>query len=258
MQGAFVALVGILVVAVVTFVAMGLRQVRRTNALAREAHGLGLLFTNDDTLELPRRYADFALLRGGHSNQAHNVAHGRLEALAVRAFDLRQERGHGTRRATRHYSVVAVEMPGRSLPELLMWNDRHAEWAPLEAARVDGRLGPWSYCGSRPMAGFLSDLCGELGKQGISVQVRGRAVMFFLPVQAGGPSYADLFDRLVRPLAAAELPDGEARCAPAEGDTPNPPEGDAGGCKAASAMIQQYRRVETQDQGGSGEVPCET
>lgn len=257
MQGAFAALVGILAVAVVTFVAMGLRQVRRTNALAREAHGLGMLFADDDTPELPRRYADFALLRGGHSNQAHNVAHGRLDALAVRAFDLRQERGHGTRRATRHYSVVAVEMPGQALPELLMWNDRDAEWAPLEAAQVDGRLGPWAYCGSRPMAAFLSDLCGGLGERGISVQVRGRVVMFFLPVQTRGPSYADLFDRLVRPLAATELPDGRARCAPAD-DTPNLSEGDADGCKAASAMIQEYGRVERQDQGGSGEVPCET
>jgi hypothetical protein len=118
-------LIAVLVAAVISFVVMGLAKVRRSRSLARAAHQRGNRFFRDDPFDVPRRYAKFALISSGHSPCAHNVTDGRLGGRSARAFDFRCELGHGTRRITRHYSVLVVgaaECPHR----LLMWSDADA------------------------------------------------------------------------------------------------------------------------------------
>ncbi len=131
------------VAAGVGFAIGGMLQVRRRDRLARAAHEAGLLFSAEDPFDMPRRYVRFALIGGGHGSRATHVTYGRVGGLAVRAFDLRYEIGHGTRRQGRHYAVVAVEAPGAA-PPLLLWRSRDADLAPLAAQRAMERLGDWT------------------------------------------------------------------------------------------------------------------
>jgi hypothetical protein len=137
-----VLLVAAPVAAGVVFAIGGLLQVRRRDRLARAAHEAGLLFSAEDPFDVPRRYARFALVGGGHSGRAMHVTYGRLGGLPVRAFDFRYEIGHGTRRQGRHYAVVAVEGI-ESVRAMLLWRQRDLDLAPLAVRGASQRLGDW-------------------------------------------------------------------------------------------------------------------
>ena len=190
-QYAFMAvLVGVLLAAVVSFVALGLSKVRRTARLSRAAHQGGMRFFPDDTAQLVGRYADFAVIGSGHSPCANNITDGRMRGRAFRAFDFRCEIGHGTRRMTRHYSVVVAD--AQCPPErLLMWNDSDKELAPLAARETDGRLAPWSYRGSARLAARIAAACPALAEGTSSIELRGSTLMVFaVPVRRARAGYA--------------------------------------------------------------------
>ncbi|MCD6303864.1 MAG: hypothetical protein J7M21_02760 [Planctomycetes bacterium] len=192
-------LVTVLAASVVSFVAMGLAKVRRTRRLARAAHERQRRFFPDDPFDVPRRFADFALVMGGHSPRANNVTDGRVDGLAVRAFDFRCELGHGTRRTTRHYSVLAADVPGRD-EQLLMWHDGDAELAPLAARTAEAHVGCWSCRGPAELVATVAAACEPLAAAAASIELRGRRLMVLAPAGRGA-DYAVRFEQ-IRPLLA--------------------------------------------------------
>ena len=175
-------LMAVLVAALAFFAVTHVRQAMRTRLLSRLSSQLNLRFSADDPFDVPRRYADFTLIGSGHSPQASNVMHGRLEQLPVQAFDYRYEIGHGTRRATRHYQVVAIEIE-RKLPALVMWSDEDPESVPLAAQLRDGHIAAWSYRGNGELARAVKDACGSVFGGSVSLEVGGQTFMVFRPVK---------------------------------------------------------------------------
>ncbi len=204
-------LVGVLMTAVISFVAMGLATVRRTRRLGRKAHERGMRFFPDDPFDAPRRYGEFAVISGGHSPRANNVTDGRVDGRSLRAFDFRCELGHGTRRTTRHYSVVVAEAD-RAAPYLLMWHDADAELAPLAARDCRWHVGAWRYRGPAALAAALAEACADLADTGGSIETRGTTLMVAAPARRGAPDHAV-------PLPCVEAALRLLRAAPAEEPT---------------------------------------
>ena len=177
-------LTAILLAAVVSFAVMATMRLRRSRAAARQAHQLGMRFSAEDPLDVPRRYAESALVSGGHSAKADNVIYGQMRGRRVQAFDFRCEVGHGTRRLTRHYDVVVVEIHGQ-LPRLLMWNDAAADWAPMEARANDRHVANWSYGGDTELAEELVRVSSKLTAVDPSFQTCGTSLMIFAPARRG-------------------------------------------------------------------------
>jgi len=195
-QYAFVAvLVAVLVAASVSFAVMGLGKVLRRRRLARGAHQRGQRFFPDDPYDVPRRYADFAVISSGHSPCANNVTAGGIGGSTVRAFDFRCELGHGTRRLTRRYSVAVAETR-LGQPSLLMWHTGDGELAPLAARDVQGQVGQWSFCGSRELAETVEAACRHLGHAQPSVEIRGSVVLIAVPVRRAIRQYALALDEV--------------------------------------------------------------
>ncbi|MFP4052774.1 MAG: hypothetical protein ACLFV7_02810 [Phycisphaerae bacterium] len=190
----------VLVAAVVSFVAMGLLQARRAQALARAAYDLQLRFSHSDPFDLPLRYRALALIRSGHSPRASNVIYGRLKGRQVRCFDFRYEAGHGPRRVSRNYRVVVTETAGE-LDPVIMWNDRDRDWTPLEAQPSAGRLGDWSFKGSAEAVQTLGEVCHEVSELGVNVQCAGRVLMLCVPLEGRSPAGVMLIEPA---LAAAD------------------------------------------------------
>lgn len=182
---------------------MGALQVRRTRALAGEAHRMELRFSPDDPFDVPRRYADFALVHCGHSPRASNVTYGRVGGCPVRAFDFRYEVGHGTRRSARHYSVIVVETD-LSLPFVLMWHEGDAQAAPLAVRQAGKRRGGWFCLGSDRLAASLADACAPMTGDRVSMQTRENAIMLCMPVQRRRQHYTDHLDNIQGVLDAAK------------------------------------------------------
>ena len=204
LQIAFIMLlVGVLAAVVVSFVIMGLMQLGRTRTLGREAHALGMRFSAADPFDVPRRYADFALVSSGHSPRANNVTYGRLADWRLRAFDFRYEVGHGTRRATRHYSVIVVEAD-RELPAVLMWHDQDIEAAPLQARNSDAHVGSWTYRGNPELAAMLTNACIDFVEEGTSLEACDSALMVFTPVRRREAGYADRLTKTIRAIEVIE------------------------------------------------------
>ncbi len=180
-------LVGVLAASVLTFVVMGLRRLKRTRRLARAAHEQHRRFFVDDPFDVPGRYGEFALISAGHSPRADNVTDARLFGQAARAFDFRCELGHGTRRSTRHYTVLAAET-ARPVGRVIMWHDNDAELAPLLARCGEGHVGPWRYAGDAALAATLARAAGELSDADASIEVRDRVVLLAAPAfgRSGG------------------------------------------------------------------------
>jgi len=185
-------LIGVLGVSVVSFVVMGLRQLHRTNSLARKAHEMGLHFSPNDLFDVPRRYGDFALISRGHGPRAYNVTHGRFGRLPVRAFDFRYEVGHATRRMTRHYSVI-VAQASVTLGKVVMWNLDDAQAAPLSAGTSAGRVDRWACCGDLQLARVMARACGGFSDsdRAVSIEARDDTVMFCIPVSGRCRDYTD-------------------------------------------------------------------
>lgn len=204
-------LVMVPVLAVACFALVYLRQRRRVRRLADRAREAGMSFSRDDVFELPVRYAGMALVGGGHSPWAANVTHGQFEGLAVRSFDLRLEAGHGPRRLLRQYAVTVVETGG-PLSELILWNSRFAEDAPLQARRVDGKAGEWAFRGPAPSAETLAEACEGLESRLVCLQLHGGALLA-AAVTAKRLDYglsADELAGLVRAVRKLHCPGGSA------------------------------------------------
>ncbi len=177
-------LVVALLATVAYIVVMGIRQWLRARTLSRLAGELQLRFTREDPFDLAESLRDFALMNSGHSCRASHVSHGRLGEMPVRAFNLRYEVGHGTRRLTRHYSVIVADLQ-RDLPPVLMWNQHDAENMPADIHQVDRQVGCWACTGSGILADTVKDGVTALAEEGLSVEVRGRAAMLALPGRHG-------------------------------------------------------------------------
>jgi hypothetical protein len=206
-------LVVVLVASVISFVIMGFLQRRRTHHLGRKAHEMGMHFFSNDPFDVPRRYAAFALMGGGHSCRASNVACGRLDGLTVRGFDFRYELGHGTRRLTKHYGVIVAETDGPLVP-VLIWHKRDVDSAPLPARCSEGQAGYWSYVGSKAGALLLSEACRVLGEDDVSVQTYGSAMMFCIPIRGRKQGYIDRLEDVlgvVRRIRSWMTSGGEAQ-----------------------------------------------
>jgi len=196
-------LIGVLVATVITFAVMRLRQVLRTRSLNRSAQELGMRFSAEDPFDVPRRYADFALINKGHGPHADNVTYGRFKGRRVRAFDFRYELGHGTRRATRQYTVIVIETDA-SLGKLLMWNDEDAEFAPLSARSSDGRQGCWAYRGSAELARRVGRALEGVNETTISMQSCASVLMFFAPARRREQGQARRIERVIKVIDTIE------------------------------------------------------
>lgn len=182
-QIAFIVLLGLIVaISMVVFAVLGAMQLRRTRRLIRDAHTMGLRFAVEDPFDVPHRYSDFALMHLGHSPLANNVTYGRIGRRPVRAFDFRYEAGHGTRRSTRRYSVITVdvELP---LPSAILWNEADVAAAPLAVLAEGKRLGGWFTVGDEGVARVLVRACAGLVDESVSVQTSGGALLFCSPVR---------------------------------------------------------------------------
>ena len=218
---ATVLLVFILLAAVVGFVVMGMRQHRRSQALARKAHTLNMHFSVEDLYATPIRYARFRLLSSGHSPRAHNVTYGRLGGLAVRGFDFYDERGHGPRREARRRSIVVVETDFQ-MPSVILWNSQSQAAAP-GVWRPDGQMGCWAYQGSASFAAMLAEACGPLAERGVSVESAGTTLMLSgMPSRHGGQYILDR-DEVLEVIEAIRQfrPPPEVPCGPEAGDLLN-------------------------------------
>ncbi len=187
----------VLVAAMISFVAMGLLQARRAQALARAAYDLQMRFSPSDPFDLPLRYRALALIRSGHSPRASNVIYGRLKGRQVRCFDFRYEAGHGPRRVSRNYRVVVTETVGE-LDPVIMWNDKDRDWTPLEAQPSAGRLGPWVFKGSADSVQMLGEVCEELAGEGVNVQCAGRVLMLCVPLERRSTAQPRLIEPALR------------------------------------------------------------
>jgi len=180
-----VLLTGVLTAAVACFAVIGAVRAWRTRALGGESRRMGFRFSAGDPFDVPRRYADFALISSGHSRRAGNVGYGRMEGQLVRVFDFRYEVGHGTQRLTRYYKVILIET-SRPLPRVLMWHDADAEAAPLQARPGDGHVACWSYHGNGEAASLLAGTQGLAHDVPACLEANATGLMVFLP--ARGPS----------------------------------------------------------------------
>jgi len=181
-------LIGVLIASVVSFVVMGLRQLRRTNSLARKAHEMDLHFSPGDLFDVPRRYGGFALISNGHGPRAYNVTHGHIRSTPVRAFDFRYEVGHATRRTTRHYAVIVVQTR-MALGQLVMWHVDDTPAAPLSSSPGTRLVDKWICRGDLELARALTADGGPLGAQGASAEVRNDTIMFSLPIEKRRQDY---------------------------------------------------------------------
>jgi hypothetical protein len=192
-QIAFIVLLGLIVaISMVVFAVLGAMHLRRTQHLVQDAHTAGLRFSPEDPFDVPRRYSDFALMHMGHNPRANNVTYGRIGRRPARAFDFRYEAGHGTRRATRQYSVITVdvELP---LPFAILWNEADLAAAPLPVLAEGKRIGGWFTIGDEGVARVLVRACAALVDEGISVQTGSGALLFCSPVRRWRDHTTDRF-----------------------------------------------------------------
>jgi len=176
-HGVFTSLLmTVLIVSVISFAIMGMSQRRRTRRLARQAHEAGLRFFAEDPFDIPRAYADFAVMGSGHSLKASNVTYGRVEGMPVRAFDFRYELGHGTRRLTKRCDVIVIDSDA-PVPALLMWPDGSGELPFAISGPGDGRAGPWRYAGAAALAEALAGDGQGLSGDELSIEARSARVM---------------------------------------------------------------------------------
>jgi len=197
-----VLLIGVLAAAVCVFAVMGLLQYYRTRSLGRHANEAGLRFSPADPFRIPCRYADFALIGRGHSVRAENVTYGWLNGWPIRAFDLRYEIGHGTRRITRHYHVFVAETAG-ALPSVLMWNLHDAEASPLVFRQAGEQKACWDCLGNEKLIDAFVEICRPLADRGLSLQISGLTLMFCMPQRSRRGSYSHYLPEVAKILDAA-------------------------------------------------------
>lgn len=177
------ALVAILALAVLTLVAMGLRQWSHRRRLAAVAQELGLSFAAADPFDLPHRYAGFGVMRSGHSAYAANVMHGRVSNAHLHAFDYQCELGHGSQRVMRSWAVVALECDGPLQPLVLLLGPDQP--TPL-VLLCDGGATPgdgWWRMGDRIAIEHLQTCFAGEAADRMTIEARGSAILFAIPRQ---------------------------------------------------------------------------
>lgn len=194
-------LLAVLAASVVTFTVLGIAMRRGARRLETFALENGMRFSAADLFDVTRRYRKFTLVAGGHSAYAHNVTHGWLAGWPVRAFDFRYEVGHGPRRQTRRYGVVAIETD-LELPDAVLWNEADVASAPLTALLGEGTVACWSYRGDDHLARVMGDAAVSLAGLRSSLEARDGVVMIAKPLEGRQDPYSDLLTR-AEELAAA-------------------------------------------------------
>jgi hypothetical protein len=159
---------------------LGSRQYARRRCLAQRAKQRGMTFSAGDTQRLALSYEDMALLCAGHSRRVENVISGRVNTLAIRAFDFRYDVGHGLRRMRRFYHVVLVDL-GRAFEPVLMWHVGDLHRAPFLARQCTQRMGAWLFEGDARVAERLARACRPLSGHGVSMQVRQQWLVLSCP-----------------------------------------------------------------------------
>jgi len=189
-------LIVLLAGSVLSLLLMGLGQERRASRLARKAHEHRLSFAKSDPFDIPLRYRNLALVAAGHSGHANNVTYGRLEGWPLRACDFRYESAHGTRRLTRHYSLVLVETD-LDLPAVLMWHEQDLDAAPVSLRQSTRQQGPWVCVGDDALARRLTEAFAQAGDgERLSAQVLGCVLAVFCPVRRRRDDYLPLLEVL--------------------------------------------------------------
>ena len=107
---------------------------------------------------------------------------------------------------TRHYTVVVVEAEIVAA-NLLLWNERDSDYAPLEARSPDGRLGRWTYRGNAEMAASLTAvLTDDEDSREDSYEIKADGLMVFAPVGDLTRGYSSSIDRAIEAMAALDSP----------------------------------------------------
>lgn len=164
------------------FAVVRLKQFHRTNVMARMANESGLRFSWRDPFEMPARYADFAVMNGGHSPRAYNVAYGMVSGAMLRGFDFNYEIGHGPRRMTVNHSILAYESETQ-MPFMAAWKFEsfpQDKPAPLAAWCANSLANKWAYAGDGEILKQLLRHCGTLEKELVNIQCSHTTVMFVL------------------------------------------------------------------------------
>jgi hypothetical protein len=174
---------------------LGWAERRRRTGLARLAYPLGLQYSEEDLFDLTGRYLGFVLPSAGHSPRAENVVYGRYGDWHLRAFDYHFEVGHGTRRLSRRYGVMAVDTDW-DFPRALLWHVDDLGHAPLAAAQAGARIGPWQASGEGAFAAALAEAFSAFAAEPASIQTLQQTVMVFAPVRWKPSELAGRMDRL--------------------------------------------------------------
>ncbi|MDY7009592.1 MAG: hypothetical protein SVV80_02420 [Planctomycetota bacterium] len=174
---------------------MGWSRRRRLMGLARTANEMGMRFSPDDPFGLTKHYSGFVLASAGHSGRAENVVFGRYDGRdpqtrnnasgvpwMLRAFDYCFEVGHGTRRLSRRYGVIAADTD-LDLPDLLMWSSEDSEHVPLAAGRPLGRSGQWMVITGMEFARTMTEAFSNYSDRPIDLQIDNGSVMICSPVR---------------------------------------------------------------------------
>lgn len=196
MQETFVfLLIAVLTGAIVSIVVLGVIQVRRSRRLSTLAYQKGMHFSVDDPFGIPIRYGMFSLVISGHSCRAHNVTHGYIDSVPVRAFDFHYEVGHATRRAARQYSVIVVDMPFQ-LPDLLLWHKDDLEAAPVALAVQPFDAGRWLGRGDQKFSRSLVQYAKWLDQDKGSVECCQSQMMIALPLLKQSQNYMSVLGQM--------------------------------------------------------------
>ena len=181
--------------AIIVVIVMSVRLFYRTLSIARYADKAGLSFSREDGFEIPLKFGFFVFFSCGHSPRVSNIVYGRMNGSSIYAHDFCYEVGHGTRRLTRYYRVVIIDVPEVS-SDLLMWNDIDAAAAPMSIRQISGRYGNWSYAGRRELAECLWHEFSEIADCGVSFEITGGHLLLCVPFAHGKEiQHSELVDR---------------------------------------------------------------
>jgi len=214
-------LVAVLVIAMLSFVVMGVRQRQRRYALRKAAVEMGLAFSSADAEALPLKYDNLAMVGIGHSRRAENIASGSIGHWRVRIFDFRFEVGHGVRRLTRHYCVSLTDLPEHN-GDVLMWHSRDIDHAPLRLKASGQTAGQWIYLGDEAAAHRLAHACASLADSETSMELSANVLMVCCPAGNSPNAYVQIMQTLPNVLGAlcghSPIEKKTAASPPAEGE----------------------------------------
>jgi len=186
----------ILVVAIIVFLVMALRQVRRSRLLARLAHTEKMRFASEDPFNTPATCGELEIMQSGHNPRACNVIHGYRNGVDLRGFDYCYEIGHGPRRMTKSFYVVLVHLTFSFDEAVMLWNSADSGKVP-DMLPGPGRVGQWYYRGPQRSAESLAKLYEPVAKGPARVEARGDWLMLALRSRLRARDVISLIDKTV-------------------------------------------------------------